>query len=121
MPLNKTAIATLLFFGSFFITIICFAQDRPKSRTHAVIPYNHKTVIAPPGMVYIPGGSTMIKYDQSSTDTNSMRMVSLTSFFIDKTEITNQQYRQFTEWVIDSIAVVKYLKDDKYFLEDDKK
>lgn len=67
-------------------------------------------------MVYIRGGSTTIKYNQSSTDSNSNKKVSLTSFFIDRTETTNQQYRLFTEWVIDSIAIVKYLKDEKYFL-----
>ena len=121
MPLHKTLIPLLLFSSTLFISITCIAQNRNKSRTHAVIPYNYKTLPAPPGMIYIPGGTTIVKYDQSSTDTNSSRMVSLTSFFIDKTEITNQQYRQFTEWVIDSIAIVKYLKDDKYFLEDDRK
>ena len=119
MPLHKTLITFLLFSSTLFISITCLAQNRNKSRIHAVIPYNYKTIPAPPGMIYIPGGTTIVKYDQSSTDTNSSRMVSLTSFFIDKTEITNQQYRQFTEWVIDSIAIVKYLKDDKYFIEDD--
>jgi len=42
--------------------------------------------------------------------------VSLSSFFIDKCEVTNQQYRQFVNRVLDSLAIVKYLKDeDKYF------
>jgi formylglycine-generating enzyme required for sulfatase activity len=68
-------------------------------------------------MVYVPGGSVTIKYSQSSTDTNSKKRVSLSSFYIDKTEVTNQQYRMFSEWVIDSIAIVNYLKDDKYFLD----
>ena len=97
-----------------------FAQANPnyhRSRTRPVIPFRHLTLAAPPGMVYIPGGSVTIKYSQSSTDTNSKKRVSLSSFYIDKTEITNQQYRMFTEWVIDSIAVVNYLKDDWYFLD----
>lgn len=92
---------------------------RPRA-PHAVIAYRHSTLNAPPGMVYIKGGSTTIRYNQSVTDTNSNKKASLTSFFIDKTEVTNEQYRQFTEWVIDSIAVVKYLKDDKYFIEQKK-
>jgi len=121
MPLSKTVITFWLFFSTFlFYTITAsFAQDPYKSRTHAVIPYRYKTVPAPPGMVYIHGGTTVIRYDQPSTDSNSARMVSLTSFFIDKTEVTNQQYRQFVEWVMDSIAIVKYLKDDKYFYEEE--
>jgi len=74
--------------------------------------------MAPPGMVYVKGGTTTINYDQSSTDTNSARKVSLTSFFMDKTEVTNQQYRQFVQWVVDSIAIVNYLKDDQYFINE---
>ena len=88
-----------------------------KSRTRPVIPFRHITLAAPPGMVYIPGGSVTIRYSQSSTDTSSKKRVSLTSFYIDKTETTNQQYRLFTEWVIDSIAVTNYLKDEKYFYD----
>ncbi|MCF8448302.1 MAG: formylglycine-generating enzyme family protein [Taibaiella sp.] len=116
---------SLLFAGVLFITASSLstnsiAQENPnyhKSRTRPVIPYRHVTLAAPPGMVYVPGGSVTIKYSQSSTDTNSKKRVSLSSFYIDKTEVTNQQYRMFTEWVIDSIAIVNYLKDDKYFLD----
>jgi formylglycine-generating enzyme required for sulfatase activity len=124
MPINKTLITFFLFFVTLLSSGLCSAQKKNKknSRTspavpRPVIPYNHPTLNAPPGMVYIRGGSTSIRYDQSSTDTNSTRKVSLTSFFIDKTEVTNEQYRQFINWVIDSIAVVNYLKDDKYFIE----
>ncbi len=61
----------------------------------------------PPGMVYIPMGSfTMgpsdedIAYTQNATS----RTVSLPAFYMDETEITNNQYRQFVHWVRDSIA-----------------
>lgn len=116
---------SLMFAGVLFLTasslsVNSIAQDNPnyhKTRTRPVIPYRHVTLAAPPGMVYIPGGSVTIKYSQSSTDTNSKKRVSLSSFYIDKTEVTNQQYRMFTEWVIDSIAIVNYLKEDKYFLD----
>ncbi len=121
MPLSKFFITILLFSTTFLLPFLCSAQDYNKSRTRAVIPYNHPTLVAPPGMVYVRGGTTKIRYDQSSTDTNSTRKVSLTSFFMDKTEVTNQQYRKFINWVIDSIAIVSYLKDDKYFIERKKK
>ena len=115
--------AVVLFIAASSLSDFCSAQksnpnpnpSQLKSRTRPVIPFRHVTLAAPPGMVYIPGGSVTIKYSQSSTDTNSKKRVSLTSFYIDKTEVTNQQYRLFTEWVIDSIAVVNYLKDEKYF------
>ncbi len=112
--------AGVLFIAISSISTNSIAQSNPnyhKSRTRPVIPYRHVTLAAPPGMVYVPGGSVTIKYSQSSTDTNSKKRVSLSSYYIDKTEVTNQQYRMFTEWVIDSIAVVNYLKDDKYFLD----
>jgi len=117
MPLNKTIITFLLFIATFLSSVFCIAQGKRESRTRAAIPYNHK-VIAPPGMVYVQGGVTTINYDQSTTDTNSARKVSVTSFFIDKTEVTNQQYREFVNSVIDSIAIVAYLKDEKYFLSE---
>jgi len=116
MPINKALITSLLFLTASTISVVSIAQEKKKSRTRPVIPYNHSTLNAPPNMIYIRGGSTAIQYSQSSTDTNSIKRVSLTSFFIDKTEITNQQYRQFTEWVIDSIAIVRYLQDDGFFL-----
>jgi formylglycine-generating enzyme required for sulfatase activity len=112
--------AGVIFFTASSLSTDSIAQDNPnyhKSRTRPVIPFKHLTLAAPPGMVYIPGGSVTIKYSQSSTDTNSKKRVSLSSFYIDKTEVTNQQYRMFTQWVADSLAIVAYLKDDKYFLD----
>lgn len=120
MPINKALATFLLFLTASSVADLCLAQNSKKSRVRPVLPYNHATLNAPPGMVYIRGGSTTIRYNPSSTDTNSIKKVSLRAFFIDKTEITNQQYRLFTEWVIDSIAVCDYLKDDKYFLSDKK-
>jgi len=115
--------AVVVFVAASSLSDFCSAQksnpnpnpSQLKSRTRPVIPFRHVTLAAPPGMVYIPGGSVTIKYSSSSSDTNSKKRVSLTSFYIDKTEVTNQQYRLFTEWVIDSIAVKNYLKDEKYF------
>jgi len=117
MYVRRTFFAFLLFVTASSLSIYSSAQQKKANRIRPVIPYNHARLAAPPGMVYIPGGSTIIKYSQSSTDTNSKKRVSLSSFFIDKTEVTNQQYRQFAEWVIDSVAITGYLKDDKYFLE----
>lgn len=69
---------------------------------------------APPGMVYIPSGTIFYKGSQDSSDVG--KNVSLSAFFIDQTEVTNKQYRQFVNWVADSIAVTDYLEDDQYFL-----
>jgi formylglycine-generating enzyme len=116
MSVRGASVAFVLLVSGSLVSGVCSAQ-KTKSRTRPVIPYNHSRLAAPPGMVYVPGGSTIIRYNQSSTDSNAVKKVSLSSFFIDKTECTNQQFRQFTEWVIDSVAICGYLKDDSYFKE----
>ena len=58
-------------------------------------------------MVYIPQGSyNMGNADQDIpyTLTAPTKTVSVRSFFMDQTEITNNEYRQFVEWVRDSIV-----------------
>ena len=60
----------------------------------------------PYGMVLIPTGSLNIgNNDQDITGamTSSSKTVSLAAFWMDETEITNDEYRQFVNWVIDSI------------------
>jgi formylglycine-generating enzyme len=61
----------------------------------------------PYGMVYIPMGSfTMGAGDEDITGrfVHQPRTVSISSFYMDETEITNNEYRQFVQWVTDSIA-----------------
>ena len=117
MYVKRSLLASVLLFSASSLSIHCSAKGKTTSRIRPVIPYAHAKLAAPPGMVYIPGGTTTIKYSQSSTDSNSNKKVSLSSYFMDKTEVSNQQYRQFVEWVIDSVAITNYLKDDKYFKE----
>lgn len=117
--MKGTHFALSLFVTASSLSMFCSAQQQ-KSRIRPVIPYEHQKLTAPPGMVYVPGGSTIIKYSQQATDSNCVKKVSLSSFFIDKTEITNQQYRQFVEWVIDSIAITNYLRDDDKYFKDAK-
>ena len=61
----------------------------------------------PFGMVPIPGGSsTMGRQDEDLTGTMSApaRTVSLSQFYMDETEISNSEYKQFVDWVKDSIV-----------------
>jgi sulfatase modifying factor 1 len=63
----------------------------------------------PFGMLYIPLGSFhMGPGDEEATMAHTVRskMVSVQSFYIDETEISNNEYRQFVYWVRDSIARV---------------
>ena len=63
--------------------------------------------INPYGMVYVPSGTLIMgQSDQDifSTYTQMPKSVSVHGFFMDDTEITNNEYRQFVYWVRDSIA-----------------
>lgn len=61
----------------------------------------------PLGMIYIPSGSyTMGQNDQDVPFLHQTvsKTVSVQAFYMDQTEITNNEYRQFVYWVRDSIA-----------------
>ena len=71
-------------------------QDRPTWR--GITPY---------GMVYVPSGQLHVgQSDQDifSTQVQRPKSISIAGFFMDDTEVTNNEYRQFVYWVRDSIA-----------------
>ncbi|MBI3882772.1 MAG: SUMF1/EgtB/PvdO family nonheme iron enzyme [Sphingobacteriales bacterium] len=74
---------------------------------HGVAPGARWTPIMPPGMVYIPPGTFHMgpsDQDVNFAFTARSKQVSISGFWMDATEITNNEYRQFTNWVRDSIA-----------------
>lgn len=63
--------------------------------------------INPYGMVYVPSGTLTIgasDQDIFHRYTSRPKQISIAGFFMDDTEITNNEYRQFVYWVRDSIA-----------------
>ncbi len=61
----------------------------------------------PYGMLFIAQGSFNMgqnEQDFASTSNAQVKTVTVRSFWIDETEITNSEYRQFVYWVRDSIA-----------------
>src|ERR1700761_681837 len=83
----------------------------PERSFRAEVPY---------GMVYIPGGSFLMgQTDQDVTFTQiaQTKQVTINAFFMDETEISNSKYRQFVNWVRDSIAITNYMHDEKYFIK----
>ncbi len=73
------------------------AQDRPQWDNN-LLPY---------GMVYVPSG--VFHAGPSDQDVNyafntKMKQISIVGFYMDETEITNNEYRQFVEYVRDSVA-----------------
>ena len=60
----------------------------------------------PYGMVFIPTGSFMMGPSDESASwamTTKSKRVSVDAFWMDETEITNNEYRQFVKYVKDSI------------------
>jgi gliding motility-associated lipoprotein GldK len=63
--------------------------------------------INPYGMVYVPSGTLHIgpsDQDVANTFVQRSKTISIQGFYMDDTEITNNEYRQFVYWVRDSIA-----------------
>ncbi len=74
---------------------------------HGVAPSGRWTPTKPPGMVYVPPGTFHMgpsDEDVNYSYTTRNKSVSINGFWMDATEITNNEYRQFTNWVRDSIA-----------------
>jgi gliding motility-associated lipoprotein GldK len=75
--------------------------------------------INPYGMVYIPSG--VLTVGQSDQDIYAShiqrpRTISIQGFYMDDTEITNNEYRQFVYWVRDSMAhtYLDHFKEDDF-------
>ena len=61
----------------------------------------------PYGMVRIPRGTFTMGANDGDVPyahTTPKKLVTMHSFYMDQTEITNNEYRQFVHWVRDSIA-----------------
>jgi len=88
-------------------------------QVHGISPGGRYTLPKPPGMVYIPQGTFHMgpsDEDPSYAFSARNRSVSISGFWMDATEITNNEYRQFIHWVRDSVAAKKlgapYVKDN---------
>lgn len=74
----------------------------------------------PYGMVYVPAGSFIMgQTDQDITFSQiaQNKQVTVQAFYMDETEITNSEYRQFVNWVRDSIAITDYLQDQSFYIQ----
>ncbi|MAN27369.1 MULTISPECIES: T9SS ring complex lipoprotein PorK/GldK [Mesonia] len=63
--------------------------------------------VKPYGMTEVPGGSFIMGKsddDIAGLDNAPTKTVTVNSFYMDETEITNAEYRQFVQWVRDSIV-----------------
>jgi len=94
------------------MVMLAASCGQPTSNGQVTGDYSNRTAYTTPnpiGMVKIPTG--VMKSGYSDEDFNStmdvpVRTFNVAGFYMDATEITNAQYRQFTSWVRDSIAHV---------------
>ena len=96
---------------SFAILFLLFATIFSCKKTTVYLPGSGSSrgewyEPTPFGMAYIEGGSVVLgsNNDEFSINNTSSKRVSVEPFWMDDTEITNNEYRQFVHWVRDSIA-----------------
>lgn len=96
----------LLFYSAIAVTLFSCTQGG-NGELVGVIPRPSWYQNTPYGMLYIPAGS----YNMGASDqdvpwahTNRSKTVSIQAFYMDQTEISNNEYRQFVYYVRDSIA-----------------
>ena len=112
----------------FFIFTLLFISCSNNDRGELVgVKSNKFFPTQPNGMVLVPSGAFTMgpSNPNASLDQNpKLKTVSVKSFYMDETEITNSEYRQFVNWVRDSIvrheiAKAAYEKIGEEISEDD--
>ncbi len=101
----KKLIQMLFLFGGVLIAASCGKKE--SGQLTGVLERPKWKGVNPYGMVYIPSGTLHVgPSDQDIPNALIARekAVSIQGFFMDDTEITNNEYRQFVYWVRDSIA-----------------
>ncbi len=100
-------------FAASFLMMSCSSNDRGELVGVQDRPTWYPS--EPYGMVFIPQGSfNMGNADQDvpNSTISPTKTISVSSFWIDQTEITNNEYRQFVFWVRDSIARYRLGEDE---------
>ncbi len=130
MKMKNLSVLTAL--GVMVIATGCGKSGKSKGlpndgQLHGVAPANANNLTKPLGMVYIPPGTFHMGPSDEDINFNYTarnKQVSINGFWMDATEITNNEYRQFVNWVRDSTAAVRlqYGKEvDGVFVVDWKK
>lgn len=108
-----------LFFVGLVLLILSSCGREQSGELTGVMDRPAWTGINPFGMVYVPSGTLTIgqsDQDVFSTHTQRPKSISISGFFMDDTEVTCNEYRQYVNWVKDSIAhtILGDLEEDEY-------
>ena len=105
----ETHMKKLLSIAIVFVLLSCGSRDRNRGELVGV-KGNKWHPEKPYGMTLIPGGSFIMgKSDDDVANVMNAptKTVTVRSFYMDETEITNSEYRQFIAWVRDSVVRTK--------------
>ena len=97
----------LLLLLTFIAAVVASCGRKESGQLVGVLDRPNWKGINPYGMVYVPSGTLHIgtgDEDLSKSLVSRPKSISIQGFFMDETEITNNEYRQFVNWVRDSIA-----------------
>ncbi|MFM7399580.1 MAG: SUMF1/EgtB/PvdO family nonheme iron enzyme [Bacteroidota bacterium] len=103
--MKKLQLSTLLLL--FFAVIIASCGRQEGGQLIGVTDRPSWKGVNPYGMVYVPSGTLQVGVgdeDLSKSLVARPKTISVQGFFMDDTEITNNEYRQFVNWVRDSLA-----------------
>lgn len=127
---NHLLMKKLLFYSiSIFILASCsLINGNGKLRSNGELVGVNKKIKTfyqpdPFGMVFIPQGSFTLgagSEDITYGMVNEAKTISISAFFMDETEVTNNEYRQFVNWVKDSIArrILGEIYPEDYLIEE---
>ncbi|PVD51613.1 gliding motility-associated lipoprotein [Terrimonas sp.] len=112
----KSLFTNLFVITAFALAIVSCGKSKSSSKGSlpkdkgqlvGVAPGGKYSLPKPPGMTYIPQGTFHMgpsDEDINYAFTARNRQITISGFWMDETEITNNEYRQFVNWVRDSIA-----------------
>ena len=127
----KSLLSYLLVLLSISSLASCFGGGRNAMRSGGEVTGMRSSAIhepAPFGMVEVKRGFLEVGLDEADTlwgKNMPRRAISVDGFWMDQTEVTNSMYRQFVEWVRDSIlrerlADPAFGGDETYKIETDR-
>ena len=113
----------------FFLAILIIISSCSNSGNGELVGVDDRPKFFQPdpyGMIFIPLGSYTMglgEEDVPYSQMNNPKTVTIGSFYMDETEITNNEYRQFVNWVRDSIArnLLGELNPEEYLIEENLK
>lgn len=104
--MEKLTIKNALF-CAMFISLLYGCGSNDRGELTGVGSKNKWYAEKPLGMVLVPEGSVTVEVKNPIDNSVVTKTNSVSAFYMDETEITNRQYKQFIEWVKDSVVRYK--------------